>query len=54
MAVTKYIEVRNNDNIVTIDDNYRNLVRDGKSFRVKQYKKYNSRSEFVPRDNEIY
>lgn len=39
MAVTKYIEVRNNDNIVTIDDNYRNLVRDGKSFRVKQYKK---------------
>mgnify|MGYP006888201282 CR=1 FL=1 len=53
MAVTKYIEVRNNDNIVTIDDNYRNLVRDGKSFRVKQYKKCNSRSEFIPRDNEI-
>lgn len=54
MAVTKYIEVRNNDNIVTIDDNYRNLVRDGKSFRVRQYKKYNSRPEFVPSNNEIY
>lgn len=54
MAVTKYIEVRNNDNIVTIDDNYQNLVRDGKSFRVRQYKKYNSRPEFVPSNNEIY
>lgn len=54
MAVTKYIEVRNNDNIVTIDDKYQNLVRDGKSFRVRQYKKYNSRPEFVPSNNEIY
>lgn len=54
MAVTKYIEVRNNDNIVTIDDNYQNLVRDGKSFRVRKYKKYNSRTEFIPSNNEIY
>lgn len=40
MAVTKYIEVRNNDNIVTIDDNYQNLVRDGKVIRIRQYKKW--------------
>ena len=54
MAVTKYIEVRNNDNIVTIDDNYQNLVRDGKSFRVRKYKKCNSRTEFIPSNNEVY
>lgn len=54
MAVTKYIEVRNNDNVVTIDDNYQNLVRDGKVIRIRQYKKYNSRAEFIPSNNEIY
>lgn len=54
MAVTKYIEVRNNDNIVTIDDNYQNLVRDGKVIRIRQYKKCNSRAEFIPSNNEIY
>lgn len=54
MAATKYLEVKNNDNIVTIDDNYQNLVDDGKVIRIKQYKKYNSRTEFIPKNNEIY
>lgn len=54
MAITKYFEVKNNDNIVTIDDNYQNLVRDGKVIKIRKYKKCNSRTEFIPSNNEVY
>lgn len=52
-AIDSYFAVYNDDNILTIDDNYKNLVYAG-TFYPNQYKKYNQRSQWVASDTEVY
>lgn len=52
-AIDSYFAVYNDDNILTIDDNYKNLVYAG-TFNPNQYKKYNQRSQWVASDTEVY
>ena len=52
-AINSYFAVYNDDDILTIDDNYKNLVYAG-TFYPKQYKKYNQRSQWVASDTEVY
>jgi len=52
-AINSYFSVYNNDNILTIDDNYKNLVTTGK-FYPKEYIKCSQRAEWDASKNNIY
>ena len=53
VAIDNYFSVYNNDNILTINDSYKNLVITG-GFYPKEYKKYNQSSEWVAADTNVY
>lgn len=53
MAATKYFEVYNSDNVVTVDDTYKNLMYHH-AFAVKTYKRYYQAAQFQSSDTKVY
>lgn len=53
MAVTKYFAVYNNDDVITVDDTYKNLMYHH-AFGVKTYKRYYQASQFQSADTNVY
>lgn len=53
MAAIKYFEVYNNDDVITVDDTYRNLMYHH-AFAVKTYKRYYQAAQFQSTDVNVY
>lgn len=53
MAAIKYFEVYNNDDVITVDDTYKNLMYHH-AFAVKTYKRYYQAAQFQSTDVNVY